>query len=196
MFVRQSGVLVKGIGQRNSSFLGGLFGGKDEGLFGGSQKNEMSTVQEATFDYHPYKLHRLETGPATSTLLTRDEALKYYHQMVTIRRMETAAANLYKEKEIRGFCHLCSGQEAIYTGMHAAMREMDSVITSYRAHGFTYVMGVPVLGVLGELAGKKSGVVRGKGGSMHMYTKINYFPLKMERHAASTDFYKRGDFIP
>ena len=255
MFVRQSGVLVKGIGQRNSSFLGGLFGG--------SQKNEISTVQEATFDYHPYKLHRLETGPATSTLLTREEALKYYHQMVTIRRMETAAANLYKEKEIRGFCHLCSGQEAIYTGMHAAMREMDSVITSYRAHGFTYVMGVSVLGVLAELAGKKSGVVRGKGGSMHMYTKNFYggngivgaqVPLgagiafahkykgdggvnfslygdgaanqgqvseafnlaklwnlpvvficennhygmgtSQERHAASTDFYKRGDYIP
>ena len=255
MYVRQTGVLVKGIGQRNSSFLGGLFGG--------SQKNEISTVQEATFDYHPYKLHRLETGPATSTLLTREEALKYYHQMVTIRRMETAAANLYKEKEIRGFCHLCSGQEAIYTGMHAAMREMDSVITSYRAHGFTYVMGVSVLGVLAELAGKKSGVVRGKGGSMHMYTKNFYggngivgaqVPLgagiafahkykgdggvnfslygdgaanqgqvseafnlaklwnlpvvficennhygmgtSQERHAASTDFYKRGDYIP
>merc|ERR1711962_599493 len=98
----------------------------------------------------------------------------YYLDMVTVRRMETAAANMYKEKAIRGFCHLCSGQEAIYVGMGAAMRDVDTVITSYRAHGFTYVMGIPVLGVLGELGGKKCGVVRGKGGSMHMYAKNFY----------------------
>ena len=183
--------------------------------------------------------------------------------MVTVRRMETAAANLYKEKAIRGFCHLCSGQEAIYSGIGAALREQDSVITSYRAHGFTYVMGIPVIGVLAELTGKKSGVVRGKGGSMHMYAKNFYggngivgaqVPLAAgiafahkykgdggvnfslygdgaanqgqiaeafnmarlwnlpavficennhygmgtaeDRHAASTDFYKRGDYIP
>merc|ERR1711936_1131626 len=65
--------------------------------------------------------------------------------------------NLYQEKSIRGFCHLCSGQEAIYSGMKAALRDQDAVITSYRAHGFTYVMGVPVLGVLAELTGRKSG---------------------------------------
>lgn len=259
MLARQGKEFVRVVGNRNSSFLGGLFGGSSKT----GQKNDMSTVQEATFDYHPYKLHRLETGPATSVSLTREDALKYYHDMVTIRRMETAAANLYKEKAVRGFCHLCSGQEAIYTGMRAAMRDMDSVITSYRAHGFTYVMGVPVLGVLAELAGRKSGVVRGKGGSMHMYCKNFYggngivgaqVPLgagiafahkykgdggvnfalygdgaanqgqvseafnlaklwnlpcvficennhygmgtSQERHAASTDFYKRGDFIP
>lgn len=257
MLVRGVRGLVRASNSRNSSFLGGLFSGS------GNQKNDMSTVQEATFDYHPYKLHRLEDGPATSTTLSRDDALKIYHEMVTIRRMETAAANLYKEKAIRGFCHLCSGQEAIYSGMKAALRDQDSVITSYRAHGFTYVMGVPVLGVLAELAGKKSGVVRGKGGSMHMYAKNFYggngivgaqVPLgagiafahkykgdggvnfslygdgasnqgqvaeaynlaklwdlpvvficennhygmgtSQERHAASTDFYKRGDYIP
>merc|ERR1712004_246045 len=79
-----------------------------------------------------------------------------------------------KEKAIRGFCHLCSGQEAVYSGMKAGIREQDSIITSYRAHGFTYVMGVSVLGVLAELTGRKSGVVRGKGGSMHMYAKNFY----------------------
>jgi len=59
-------------------------------------------------------------------------------------------------------------------GMKAALREHDTVITSYRAHGFTYCMGVPVLGVLAELTGRNSGCVRGKGGSMHMYAK-NFF---------------------
>ena len=53
-------------------------------------------------------------------------------------------------------------------------RDQDTVITSYRAHGFTYVMGVPVAGVLAELTGKKSGCVRGKGGSMHMYARNFY----------------------
>ena len=83
--------------------------------------------------------------------------------MVTIRRLETASANLYKEKAIRGFCHLCSGQEAVYSGIVSALRPQDTVITSYRAHGFTYALGVPILGVLAELTGKKSGVVRGEG---------------------------------
>jgi len=131
-------------------------------------------VQEAEFDYGAYKLHRLETGPNTSTTLTREEALRLYTEMVTIRRLETAAANLYKEKAIRGFCHLCSGQEAVYSGIVSALRDQDTVITSYRAHGFTYAMGVSGLGVLAELTGKQSGCVRGKGGSMHMYTKNFY----------------------
>merc|ERR1712198_143123 len=237
-------------------FLGGLFGADNK-----SQTKEIST--EASFDWNAYKLHRLDDGPATSTTLTRDEGLRLYREMVTIRRMETAAANLYKEKAIRGFCHLCSGQEAIYSGIKAGMREQDSVITSYRAHGFTYVMGISVLGVLAELTGRKSGCVRGKGGSMHMYAKNFYggngivgaqVPLgagiafahqykgdggvnfslygdgaanqgqvseafnlaklwnlpavficennhygmgtSEDRHAASTEFYKRGDYIP
>jgi len=152
-------------GQRQASFLGGIFGSGDK---------KAGIATEATFDYHPFKLHQLDVGPATTTTISRDEALRIYREMVTVRRMETAAANLYKEKAIRGFCHLCSGQEAVYSGMKAGIREQDSIITSYRAHGFTYVMGVPVLGVLAELTGKKSGVVRGKGGSMHMYAKNFY----------------------
>merc|ERR1712061_932929 len=165
---RQARLLPRALGaqgQRQASFLGGIFGS-------GEKKAGIAT--EATFDYHPFKLHQLDEGPATTTSITRDEALRIYHEMVTIRRMETAAANLYKEKAIRGFCHLCSGQEAVYSGMKAAIRAQDAIITSYRAHGFTYVMGVPVLGVLAELTGRKSGCVRGKGGSMHMYAKNFY----------------------
>lgn len=95
--------------------------------------------------------------------------------MVVVRRMETAAANLYKEKIIRGFCHLCSGQEAVCVGIKAGIRDnLDTVITSYRAHGLAHMMGVSVQGVLSELTGKVSGCVRGKGGSMHMYAPCFY----------------------
>merc|ERR1712121_70846 len=166
MLPRQARLLARAVAQVEG-------GAAPAGLLGAAgQKCGIAT--EATFDYHPYKLHHLDEGPATSTTLSREDGLRLYHQMVTVRRMETAAANLYKEKAIRGFCHLCSGQEAIYSGIGAALREQDSVITSYRAHGFTYVMGIPAIGVLAELTGRKSGCVRGKGGSMHMYAKNFY----------------------
>merc|ERR1712066_200865 len=172
MLTRQARLLSRVKGTKfypeSRSFLGGIFD-KD-----GSKQDSKAISTEASFDWNPYKLHQLDEGPATSATLSRDEGLRLYQEMVTVRRMETAAANLYKEKSIRGFCHLCSGQEAIYSGMKAALRDQDAVITSYRAHGFTYVMGVPVLGVLAELTGRKSGCVRGKGGSMHMYAKNFY----------------------
>jgi len=129
---------------------------------------------EASFETKPFKLHKLEQGPSTSVSLNRDDALLYYRQMQTIRRMETAAGNLYKEKAIRGFCHLYSGQEAVAVGMKAAMEKQDSIITAYRAHGWTYMMGVTPHAVLAELLGRKSGCARGKGGSMHMYSPNFY----------------------
>lgn len=64
----------------------------------------------------PYRLHNLEKGPATQYTVTSEEATLMYTQMQTIRRLETAAGNLYKEKIVRGFCHLYSGQEACAVG--------------------------------------------------------------------------------
>lgn len=117
----------------------------------------------------PYKLHNLTDGPSTNVSVTKEDALTYYKQMYTIRRLETAAGSLYKEKIIRGFCHLYSGQEACAVGMHAALRpNLDDVITAYRCHGWTYLMGSPVADILCELTGRGSGCARGKGGSMHM----------------------------
>lgn len=129
---------------------------------------------EATFQTKPFKLHRLDSGPSTDVILSKDDAVTFYRQMQTIRRMETAAGNLYKEKKIRGFCHLYSGQEACAVGMKAAMEPDDAVITAYRCHGWTYLSGNTVTQVLAELTGKVSGVVHGKGGSMHMYG-VNFF---------------------
>ncbi|CAL1538020.1 unnamed protein product [Lymnaea stagnalis] len=131
-------------------------------------------LSEATHNVTPYKLHRLDQGPNTTVTYTREDALKYYKQMRMIRVMETTAGNLYKSKIIRGFCHLYSGQEAIAVGMEAAITPEDSVITAYRAHGWTYVRGVSVHAVLAELTGRKTGCANGKGGSMHMYTKNFY----------------------
>lgn len=100
--------------------------------------------------------------------MTREDALDIYRKMQAIRRLETSAGNLYKEKIVRGFCHLYSGQEAVAVGMKASMRQQDNIISAYRVHGWTYLMGVSVQGVLSELTGKKGGCARGKGGSMHM----------------------------
>ncbi|GMT14365.1 hypothetical protein PFISCL1PPCAC_5662 [Pristionchus fissidentatus] len=124
---------------------------------------------EATFQSKEYKLHKLDNGPSTQVSVSRDDALKFYQQMQVIRRMESAAGNLYKEKKIRGFCHLYSGQEACAVGIKAAMTQGDSVITAYRCHGWTYLLGSTCTEVLAELTGRISGNVHGKGGSMHMY---------------------------
>lgn len=91
-----------------------------------------------------------------------------------IRRMENAANSLYKEKIVRGFCHLYSGQEACAVGINAAMRDDDSVITAYRCHGWSYLMKVSPEKILSELTGRSDGIMRGKGGSMHMYSKNFY----------------------
>uniref|UniRef100_A0A2A4JRJ1 Pyruvate dehydrogenase E1 component subunit alpha n=1 Tax=Heliothis virescens TaxID=7102 RepID=A0A2A4JRJ1_HELVI len=133
-----------------------------------------STKKEATFEIKPFKLHKLDKGPATTATLTSEDALKLYENLAMLRRIETASGSLYREKVIRGFCHLYSGQEAVAVGMRAAMRDVDSVITAYRCHGWTHLMGVSVLGVLSELTGRRTGCSRGKGGSMHLYAKNFY----------------------
>lgn len=132
------------------------------------------STETATFETKPFRLHKLEDGPSTNVTLSKGDALDMFTKLQTIRRMETSAGNLYKEKIIRGFCHLYSGQEAVCVGIKAAMRPSDAVITAYRAHGWTYMMGVSVEGVLAELTGRATGVVRGKGGSMHMYANNFY----------------------
>ncbi|XP_041352268.1 probable pyruvate dehydrogenase E1 component subunit alpha, mitochondrial [Gigantopelta aegis] len=138
------------------------------------QQCQYGTESEASFETTPYKLFKLEKGPETTVTLSRDDAMKFYRDMQTVRRMETVAGNLYKSKIVRGFCHLYSGQEACCVGMEAAISPDDAVITAYRAHGWTYMRGVPIQGVLSELTGRKSGCAQGKGGSMHMYGKNFY----------------------
>ncbi|XP_043928185.1 pyruvate dehydrogenase E1 component subunit alpha, mitochondrial-like isoform X1 [Protopterus annectens] len=226
-------------------------------------RNYADFASEATFETKKCDGFLLETLPPTTAVLTREQGLSYYKTMQTIRRMELKADQLYKQKIIRGFCHLYDGQEACCVGIEAALKHEDHLITSYRDHAFTFTRGVPVKHVLAELTGRRSGCAKGKGGSMHMYTRNFYggngivgaqIPLgagvawackyngtggvcvamhgdgaanqgqifetynmaalwklpcvficennrygmgtSVERAAASTDYYKRGEFIP
>lgn len=90
--------------------------------------------------------------------------------MFEMRHMETAIGGLYKERLVRGFCHLYSGQEAVAVGIKAALRQGDDVITAYRCHGWALLMGGSLNSILCELTGRVEGLSRGKGGSMHLYT--------------------------
>jgi pyruvate dehydrogenase E1 component alpha subunit len=95
--------------------------------------------------------------------------------MVTARLFEEKAAELYTQGHIYGFCHLYIGQEACVIGISANMRPQDSVITSYRDHVHMITLGVPPNIVMAELCGRATGCSKGKGGSMHMYSKVHNF---------------------
>ncbi|KAK2813320.1 alpha subunit of pyruvate dehydrogenase [Emmonsiellopsis sp. PD_5] len=116
-----------------------------------------------------------ELDPPPYTLQTTKKELKQmYYDMVSIRRMEMASDRLYKEKKIRGFCHLSTGQEAVATGIEHALTKEDKLITAYRCHGFALMRGGTVKSIIGELLGRREGIAYGKGGSMHMFTKGFY----------------------
>ena len=129
-----------------------------------------------TFVVEPFHLHRIDPakGPDLKVQMSKGDLLDMYASMVLMRRMETAADALYKQKLIRGFCHLNSGQEAVSVGIESAIDNDDSLITAYRCHGFTLVRGGTVTSILAELLGRKDGITKGKGGSMHMFAHEFY----------------------
>jgi pyruvate dehydrogenase E1 component alpha subunit len=88
--------------------------------------------------------------------------------------MEMAADRLYKEKKIRGFCHLSTGQEALAVGIEHSLTKEDDIITAYRCHGFALMRGGTVSAIIGELLGRRHGISHGKGGSMHMFAPKFY----------------------
>jgi len=105
-----------------------------------------------------------------------EELLKYYENMLLIRRFEEKAGQLYGMGLISGFCHLYIGQEAVVVGMQAAANsQVDTVITSYRDHGHMLASDMDPKGVMAELTGRSGGYSRGKGGSMHMFSREKNF---------------------
>jgi len=103
------------------------------------------------------------------------ELVHYYREMLLIRRFEEKAGQMYGMGLIGGFCHLYIGQEAVVVGMQAALKEGDAVITGYRDHGHMLACGMEPNGVMAELTGRSGGYSKGKGGSMHMFSKEKQF---------------------
>lgn len=101
--------------------------------------------------------------------------IKAYTQMVLIRRFEERSAQLYGMGLIGGFCHLYIGQEAVVVGIQSAMQSQDTVITSYRDHGHMLACDMDPRGVMAELTGREGGYSKGKGGSMHMFSREKGF---------------------
>ena len=100
---------------------------------------------------------------------------KLYSDMLLIRRFEERAGQLYGMGLIGGFCHLYIGQEAVVVGMQAATREGDQSLTAYRDHGHMLAAGIDPKAVMAELTGRSTGLSRGKGGSMHMFSSEKKF---------------------
>ena len=130
---------------------------------GGSKASESSARKRKTKPAPPITKSNLDT------------VLGYYRQMLLIRRFEEKAGQMYGMGLIGGFCHLYIGQEAVVVGMQGAISEGDSQLTSYRDHGHMLACGMDAKGVMAELTGRIGGLSKGKGGSMHMFSKKKQF---------------------
>ncbi|WP_446737477.1 pyruvate dehydrogenase (acetyl-transferring) E1 component subunit alpha [Pseudovibrio sp. Ad5] len=106
---------------------------------------------------------------------SKDEELNAYREMLFIRRFEEKAGQLYGMGLIGGFCHLYIGQEAVVVGMEMAKEKGDQMVTSYRDHAHMLACGMDPNGVMAELTGRQGGLSKGKGGSMHMFSKEQEF---------------------
>lgn len=113
------------------------------------------------------------TKPKSS--VSKDQLLDWYRDMLLIRRFEEKAGQLYGMGLIAGFCHLYIGQEAVVVGVQGALEEGDQVITGYRDHGHMLATGMEADGVMAELTGRAGGYSKGKGGSMHMFSRDKQF---------------------
>src|SRR4029453_7967590 len=115
-----------------------------------------------------------DTAPAVPEF-SREQELSAYREMLLIRRFEEKAGQLYGMGLIGGFFPLYLGQEAVVVGMQMAIRQGDQVITTYRDHGHMLACGMEAKGVMAELTGRRGGYSKGKGGSMHMFSREKNF---------------------
>lgn len=136
--------------------------------------------------------------------VSKDDLLKYYREMLLIRRFEEKAGQLYGMGLIGGFCHLYIGQEAVVVGLEACTKPGDKRLTSYRDHGHMLACGMSANGVMAELTGREGGYSKGKGGSMHMFSKEKHFygghgivgaQVPLGAGLAMSDWYKGNDNV-
>jgi pyruvate dehydrogenase E1 component alpha subunit len=118
---------------------------------------------------------KLKTVSNSNPSPSIEEMKKLYREMLLIRRFEEKAGQLYGMGLIGGFCHLYIGQEAVVTGIQSVQEPQDSVITAYRDHAHMLACGMEANGIMAELTGRVTGYSRGKGGSMHMFSKEKNF---------------------
>ncbi len=131
------------------------------------ESTDFVDVEQAIAEYNARKRSQLESIKKTDKKLLR----QMLYQMVLGRRFEEKCAEVYRMGMIGGFCHLYIGQEAIGVGSMMALKPTDMVITSYRDHVQAMIKGMTPESVMAELYGKEGGCVKGKGGSMHMFSK-------------------------
>lgn len=137
----------------------------------GKGPSEADIVELAKREYQKRRKSQLESIKKTDKKLLRE----MLYQMVLGRRFEEKCAEVYRMGKIGGFCHLYIGQEAIAVGSMMALKPSDMVITSYRDHVQAMVKGISPEAVMAELYGKEGGCVKGKGGSMHMFSAEHEF---------------------
>src|SRR5690606_35914275 len=125
----------------------------------------------------PGKTSKKPDRRAGAALASADSGtlLRLYREMLLIRRFEEKAGQLYGMGLIGGFCHLYIGQEAVVVGALSVLEKGDTVITTYRDHGHMLATGMDPKGVMAELTGRRGGYARGKGGSMHMFSREKNF---------------------
>lgn len=107
--------------------------------------------------------------------VSKETYLEWYELMLRIRKFEERSLMLYGQRKIRGFCHVYIGQEAVAAGIESAITKDDAVVTAYRQHGIAIARGVSTKAAMAELFGKETGIVKGKGGSMHFFDASNRY---------------------
>ncbi|MEM6769854.1 MAG: pyruvate dehydrogenase (acetyl-transferring) E1 component subunit alpha [Bacteroidota bacterium] len=116
-----------------------------------------------------------KNGTAKGLKYSKEQYLEWYTLMLRIRQFENRALMAYGQQKVRGFCHVYIGQEAVAAGMESAITKDDGIVTAYRQHGTAIGRGVSMKAAMAELYGKETGIVKGKGGSMHFFYKENKY---------------------
>jgi pyruvate dehydrogenase E1 component alpha subunit len=135
----------------------------------------MASEKKAAASKAATRSGRSKQAAASLPSFTIEQENEAYREMLLIRRFEEKAGQMYGMGMVGGFCHLYIGQEAVVVGMQMAIDEGDQMITSYRDHGHMIASGMDPKGVMAELTGRRNGISRGKGGSMHMFSREKNF---------------------